>query len=82
MQTQTFDKLYKSLLTEPENWSQTEYTLDHNRNGIRIWTGNVPLFHLSLYMPFHASFTLFQKIKLYKVIKQMNDTVIEDLLKE
>lgn len=39
-----------SLDTEPNQWTQGDYTLSH-KNGVSIWTANVPYLNIEIYRP-------------------------------
>ena len=44
------NQVIELLKSEPENWKQDDYTLEHD-DGISIWTGNVPYFNCGIYIP-------------------------------
>jgi hypothetical protein len=64
------EELIKSLNTEPENWVFGRHTADNKEWGIRLWISNVPILDLHVYEPTKVSFSLLDKIKLYRAMNQ------------
>lgn len=60
--------IYKSLLTEPENWERGNYTLTHKATGLQIWIAN-SWFHLCIYRPQEINFSFYWKIKIWRAFK-------------
>ncbi len=58
-----------SLATEPEAWSVDEYWAKHEK-GLKIWIGH-GFFSCRIEKPFYQELGLFERIKLYKAIKQI-----------
>ena len=45
------EQVILSLKTEPELWTQGNYTLKH-QNGIELWTANIPYLDTGIYRPY------------------------------
>jgi len=44
------EQIINSLEHEPNEWVQTDYTLD-NKNGVSLWTANIPFLNTRIYNP-------------------------------
>jgi hypothetical protein len=67
-----------SLLTEPSQWRQYDYVIRH-KNGMAIWTANIPFLNLSIYEPFEMSLTWSDKWAVYRAVRKHNELALQNL---
>ena len=66
------EQIINSLDTEPEKWSQGDYTLRHNEKGVEIWTSNMPYVNVGIYQP-KRKVGFFDKIRLQLAVNRWHN---------
>jgi hypothetical protein len=62
--------LLDSLRNEADKWVFGECTAMHIDSNIELWTANIPVLDLQVYKPTNVSFSLLEKIKIYKAMSE------------
>lgn len=67
---QLVNELIRSLKSEIDNWEFGNYTANNKKWGIEVWIANIPIFNLSIYSPTKVSFSLCDKIRIYRALSE------------
>jgi len=67
------DEAIALLKNDPTGWIQENCTLYHRKQGIRIWTANLPYFNVGIYEP-GRKISFIEKIRLQNAVNEWHKT--------
>jgi len=77
---QIVNKIIRSLEYEVDDWKFEEYIAYNSKFGIKIWTANCPILNLSIFQPISLSFSLWDKIIIYRALSKCKALKIIELM--